>query len=98
MSTSERVVDTRLLKQLTLVSAAVPVALLAWDAWPGQLGVNAVNFVIRTTGLVGLVSIVPSLLVTPVRQLTGWSRASVSSTVHEIATRRYLWFGLARWC
>jgi glycine betaine catabolism B len=122
MSTSERVVDTRLLKQLTLVSALVPAALLAWDAWHGQLGVNAVNFVIRTTGLVGLVLITLSLLVTPVRELTGWSRAiamrrglgvvgfaylavhflvfflldrqaSVSSTLHEITTRRYLWFG-----
>jgi ferredoxin-NADP reductase/DMSO/TMAO reductase YedYZ heme-binding membrane subunit len=122
MSTSERLFDTRLLKQLTLVSALVPAALLAWDAWHGQLGVNAVNFVIRTTGLVGLVLITLSLLVTPLRELTGWSRAiaarrglgvvgfaylavhflvfflldrqaSVSSTVHEIATRRYLWFG-----
>jgi sulfoxide reductase heme-binding subunit YedZ len=122
MSTSERVVDTRLLKQLTLVSALVPAALLAWDAWHGQLGVNAVNFVIRTTGLVGLVLLTLSLLVTPLRELTGWNRAiamrrglgvagfaylathflvfflldrqaSVSSTVHEIATRRYLWFG-----
>jgi glycine betaine catabolism B len=124
MSTSERIVDTRLLKQLTLVSALVPAALLVWDAWHGQLGVNAVNFVIRTTGLVGLVLITLSLLVTPVRELTGWGRAiamrrglgivgfaylvahflvfflldrqaSVSSTVHEIATRRYLWFGTA---
>jgi ferredoxin-NADP reductase/DMSO/TMAO reductase YedYZ heme-binding membrane subunit len=122
MSTSEPLLDTRLLKQLTLVSALVPAALLAWDTWHGQLGVNAVNFVIRTTGLVGLVLITSSLLVTPVRELTGWSRAiamrrglgvvgfgylvlhvlvfflldrqaSLSSTVHEIATRRYLWFG-----
>ncbi len=74
MSTSERLVDTRLLKQLTLVGALVPAALLAWDAWHGQLGVNAVNFVIRTTGLVGLVLITLSLLVTPLRELTGWSR------------------------
>ncbi|MEO5821401.1 MAG: 2Fe-2S iron-sulfur cluster-binding protein [Vicinamibacteraceae bacterium] len=122
MPTSEPAFDTRLLKQLTLVSALVPAVLLGWDAWHGQLGVNAVNFVIRTTGLVGLVLITLSLLVTPVRELTGWGRAiamrrglgvvgfayltvhflvfflldrqaSVSSTVHEIATRRYLWFG-----
>jgi glycine betaine catabolism B len=122
MSTSEPLLDTRLLKQLTLISTLVPAALLAWDAWHGQLGVNAVDFVIRTTGLVGLVLITLSLLVTPVRELTGWNRAiamrrglgvagfaylalhalvfflldrqaSVSSTVHEIATRRYLWFG-----
>jgi ferredoxin-NADP reductase/DMSO/TMAO reductase YedYZ heme-binding membrane subunit len=122
MSTSEPMLDTRLLKQLTLISALVPAVLLTWDAWHGQLGVNAVNFVIRTTGLVGLVLMTLSLLVTPLRELTGWSRAiamrrglgvvgfgylalhvlvfflldrqaSLSSTVHEIVTRRYLWFG-----
>ena len=122
MSTSERLFDTRLLKQLTLVGALVPAVLLAWDAWHGQLGVNAVNFVIRTTGLVGLILLTLSLVVTPLRELTGWNRAiamrrglgvaafaylvvhflvfflldrqaSVTSTVHEITTRRYLWFG-----
>jgi glycine betaine catabolism B len=118
----ERFVDARLLKQVAIVSALVPAALLAWDAWRGQLGVNAVNFVIRTTGLIGLILITLSLAVTPLRELTGWGRlvaprralgvigfgylvlhfaifvlldrqASVSSTLHEIVTRRYLWFG-----
>ena len=41
----------------------------------GQLGVNEVNFAIRTTGLLGLVLLVLSLVVTPLRTLTGWSRA-----------------------
>jgi ferredoxin-NADP reductase/DMSO/TMAO reductase YedYZ heme-binding membrane subunit len=122
MPASERFVDTPFLKRLVAVTALVPAALLVWDGWHGHLGVNSVNFVIRTTGLIGLVLIVASLLVTPVRELTGWGRviatrrrlgvigfaylavhfatfvlfdrqASLSSTVHEIVTRRYLWFG-----
>jgi ferredoxin-NADP reductase/DMSO/TMAO reductase YedYZ heme-binding membrane subunit len=117
-----RLVDTRLLKQVAIVSALVPAVLLAWDTWRGQLGVNAVNFVIRTTGLIGLILITLSLVVTPLRELTGWGRivaarralgvigfgylvlhvavfvlfdreASLSSTLHELVTRRYLWFG-----
>ena len=65
--------DARLLKQLVLVNGAVPLALLAWDAGHGQLGVNGVNYAIHTTGILGLIFLVLSLLVTPINRLTGWS-------------------------
>src|SRR2546429_587402 len=68
-----RVIDGRFGKWLVIVNGLVPVALLAWDGWRHQLGVNEVNFAIRTTGLVGLVLIVLSLAVTPLRKLTGWN-------------------------
>ncbi len=82
MSTTEPLFDGHFLKRLVIASAFVPAVLLVWDASRGQLGVNHVNFAIRTTGLVGLVLIVLSLIVTPIRTLTGWSRV--------IATRREL--------
>lgn len=50
---------------------------LAWpyvEGYRGQLGVNDVNFAIRTTGLIGLVFITLSLVITPLRALTGWNR------------------------
>ena len=56
-----------------LVNGIVPAALLLWDAFHGGLGVNEVNYAIRTTGLIGLVLIVLSLLVTPLRRITGWA-------------------------
>lgn len=122
MSTSERLVDTPFAKRLAIVNGLVPAALLVWDAWRHQLGINTVNFAIRTTGLIGLVFLTLSLVITPLRALTGWHRLiairrnlgllgffyiashfaifflfdrdrSVSSTIHEIVTRRYLWFG-----
>ena len=74
MSTSDRLLDTRFAKWLVIVNGLVPAALLMWDAYRGQLGVNNVNFAIRTTGLVGLVFITLSLVVTPLRTLTGWNR------------------------
>ncbi len=124
MSTTERLLDTRFAKRLAIVNGLVPAALLLWDAWRHQLGVNDVNFAIRTTGLIGLVFLTLSLVITPLRALTGWHRLiairrnlgllgffyitvhfaifflfdrerSVASTLHEIATRRYLWFGTA---
>ncbi|MBC7975398.1 MAG: ferric reductase-like transmembrane domain-containing protein, partial [Myxococcales bacterium] len=111
-------------KRLVIVNGLVPAALLAWDAWHHQLGVNEVNFAIRTTGLVGLIFLVLSLVVTPLRKLTGWQTliavrrnlgvlgfsyllthfviffaldraGSISSTLEEIVSRVYLWFGTA---
>lgn len=72
MSTSSRVVDNKFAKRLVIINGLVPAALLVWDAFHSQLGVNDINFAIRTTGLVGLVLLVVSLLVTPLRKLTGW--------------------------
>jgi DMSO/TMAO reductase YedYZ heme-binding membrane subunit len=67
-------IDARFAKRLVMINAAVPLALLAWDAATHQLGANAVNAAIRTTGLVGLVFLVLSLVVTPLRRLTGWTQ------------------------
>jgi hypothetical protein len=49
MSTS-KLVDGTFLKRLVIINALVPALLLAWDGYQGQLGVNAINFLIRTTG------------------------------------------------
>src|SRR5687767_1073093 len=66
-------IDGRFAKRLVIACGAVPGLLLAWDAYRGQLGVNEVNFAIRTTGLLGLVFLPLSLAVTPLRRLTGWA-------------------------
>lgn len=124
MPTTDAFLDTRFVKRLAIVNACVPAFLLVYDAYRHQLGVNEVNFAIRTTGLIGLVLVTLALAVTPIRALTGWNRliamrrnlgvigffylashfliffwfdrqASVSSTLHEVVTRKYLWFGTA---
>lgn len=74
MPTSEAFIDTRFAKRLAIVNACVPAVLLLWDAARDQLGVNEVNFAIRTTGLIGLILITLALAVTPLRALTGWHR------------------------
>ncbi|HET9620372.1 MAG TPA: 2Fe-2S iron-sulfur cluster-binding protein [Kofleriaceae bacterium] len=122
MSTSDPVIDPRFAKRLVILNGVVPLALLAWDAWHHALGANEVNFAIHTTGLIGLIFLVLSLVVTPLRRLTGWApliavrrnlgvlgfvylalhfaifywfdrEASLASTLHEIVSRVYLWFG-----
>ncbi len=74
MSTSRKVIDNQFAKTLVLVNGLVPAALLIWDAFHGGLGVNEVNFAIRTTGLLGLGLITLSLLITPLRRITGWNQ------------------------
>ncbi|HEY0190917.1 MAG TPA: protein-methionine-sulfoxide reductase heme-binding subunit MsrQ [Kofleriaceae bacterium] len=70
---AEQLVDRAMAKRLVIVNGLVPLALLAWDSYRGQLGVNQVNFAIRTTGLVGLILLALTLAVTPLRRLTGWT-------------------------
>lgn len=65
--------DLRFAKWLVLVNAAVPGILLAWDAGHHQLGANPVNFAILTTGLLALIFLLLTLLVTPLRKISGWN-------------------------
>ncbi len=60
-------------KFTVLLNCAVPAIILGWDACRGQLGANPVNFAIRTTGLLSLVFLVLTLLVTPASRITRWS-------------------------
>jgi len=72
MSTTE-LVNGPFVKRFVIACGLVPAALLVLDAFRGQLGVNEVNYAIRTTGLVGLVFLVASLAITPLKRITGWS-------------------------
>jgi ferredoxin-NADP reductase/DMSO/TMAO reductase YedYZ heme-binding membrane subunit len=70
-NTRAPIVDGALAKRFVIACGLVPASLLAIDAWRGQLGVNDVNFAIRTTGLLGLVFLTLTLVITPLRRLTG---------------------------
>jgi ferredoxin-NADP reductase len=75
MSTSKAArpfVDGPFLKHFVIACCLVPGALLLWDGYRGQLGINEVNFAIRTTGLVGLVFLVLALAITPLRRMLKW--------------------------
>ena len=114
--------DSRFWKTVVVINGLVPLTLLAWDAYHGELGPNGVNYAIHTTGILSLIFLFLSLSITPVRLLTGWNallgfrralglfgafyacahlgiyygfdRAlSLSSTINEILTRRFLQVG-----
>ncbi len=63
--------DIQFAKLLILVNGAVPATLLVWDAWHHKLGANPVNFAILTTGMSALVFLMLTMLVTPLRKISG---------------------------
>jgi DMSO/TMAO reductase YedYZ heme-binding membrane subunit len=65
--------DIRFGKLLILVNGAVPLTVLAWDAWHHQLGANPQNFAILTTGMMTLIFLILTMAVTPLRKVTGWN-------------------------
>ncbi len=65
--------DSRFHKQLFFVNALLPAVLMLVDWWRGKLGANPVEFVTRATGVLTLVFLVLTLLVTPLRKIFGWN-------------------------
>ena len=68
--TMSRTYNYRLLVSL---NGMVPMLVLAWDAYGGQLGANSVNYALHVTGILSLLFLILSLSMTPLRWLTGWS-------------------------
>lgn len=64
-------VDVQFARFLVFVNGAVPLALLLWDGYHHRLGANPPEFATRATGVLTLVFILITLLVTPLRRLTG---------------------------
>lgn len=60
-------------KQLVFINALVPLALLSFDAWTGNLGANPVEFFLRTTGVLALLFLLFTLAVSPLRKAFGWN-------------------------
>ena len=74
MSSTNKLVDNKFAQWLVIINGLVPGAILLWDAKHHQLGVNETNFAIRTTGLLGLVFLTLSLVITPLRKLAKWNQ------------------------
>jgi len=51
----------------------VPLLVLCWDAYQGQLGANSVNYALHVTGILSLIFLIGSLVITPLRWVSGWS-------------------------
>lgn len=57
---------------VVVLNGIVPLGVLIWDAYLGQLGANSVNYAIHVTGILSLIFLILSLLITPMRWVSGW--------------------------
>ena len=65
--------DSHFHRQLIFFNGLLPALLILIDGWLGKLGANPVEFVTRATGVLTLVFLVLTLLVTPLRKIFGWN-------------------------
>lgn len=65
--------DTKFNKILISLNAFIPLILFAWDGFRGNLGTNPIEFFLRTTGVLCLISLLITLSVTPLRKIFGWN-------------------------
>src|ERR1700761_7938905 len=66
--------DVKFNKILIFINSLVPLTLLVWDAFHGNLGANPVEFFLRTTGILTLIFLLITLAVTPLRKILGWNQ------------------------
>ncbi len=65
--------DLKFNKILLFTNTLVPLGLLGFDAFRGNLGANPVEFFLRTTGVLTLTFLLVTLSVTPLRKYFGWN-------------------------
>jgi methionine sulfoxide reductase heme-binding subunit len=65
--------DLKFYKFILVVNGLVPLLLLAFDGSRGQLGANPIEFFLRATGVLTLLFLLVTLLVTPLRKGFGWN-------------------------
>jgi methionine sulfoxide reductase heme-binding subunit len=61
------------LKPVVFLAALVPVALLAWDTYNGNLSANPLSDITNETGVWALRFLCITLAITPLRRLSGWN-------------------------
>jgi glycine betaine catabolism B len=61
------------LRSLVVFNGIVPLLVLGWDAYQGQLGANSVNYALHVTGILSLIFLFTSLAISPLRWVSGWS-------------------------
>ena len=65
--------EIQILKPLVFLLALVPVGLLAWRGFAGELSANPIKDITEETGIWTLRFVVLTLTITPLRKISGWA-------------------------
>jgi sulfoxide reductase heme-binding subunit YedZ len=66
--------NTQFNKIIIFINCLIPLGLLSWDAYFGNLGANPIEYFLRTTGILTLIFLLITLLITPLRKIFGWNQ------------------------
>jgi sulfoxide reductase heme-binding subunit YedZ len=66
--------EKRILKPVVFLLSLVPVSLLLWKAYTGDLSANPIKDITEETGIWTLRFLMMTLSITPLRKVTGWAR------------------------
>ena len=69
--------DPQFIKSVVFINSVVPLAILCWDAYFGQLGANPTEAALHVTGMLALIFLLLSLTITPLRKITGNNQFSL---------------------
>jgi len=61
------------LKPIVFVACLLPLGQLLYQGWTGDLTANPIEYITHFTGSWGLIILLASLSVTPLRRITGWN-------------------------
>lgn len=59
-------------KPVVFIACLLPAVVLAWQGWHDLLGANPIEAVTHSTGIWSLRLLLLTLIVTPLRKITGW--------------------------
>ena len=62
-----------LAKVMVVAAGLTPLAVLIWKIWAGTLRPDPVERMTHVTGLTGLIMLLLTLTITPLRRITGWN-------------------------
>lgn len=66
--------DLRFYKTLLWLNSLIPLTILGLDAWNHRLGANPIEYFLRATGVMTLVFVLVTMLITPLRKWFGWNQ------------------------
>ena len=66
--------DVRFYKTLLWLNSLIPVTILGLDPWNHRLGANPIEYFLRATGVMTLVFVLATMLITPIRKWFGWNQ------------------------
>ena len=87
----------RFWKGVVIIDGLIPAAMLAWWAATDQMGANPIDFFTRATGTLGLIFLLLSLAVTPLRKVSGWAQIGKLRRIMGLLAFFYAFLHFTAW-